>query len=499
MKRKLVSLALVLVLALAMAPAASAAALSYPVTGGSLYFDATTGAITDCDETVTAAEIPTEIYGVAVTSIGNSAFSGCSSLASVTIPSTVTSIGNRAFYRCTSLTSVVVPDSVTALGGGAFGNCVSLSHITLSRSLTELPASCFYYCGSLSSISLPDSITKINQEAFWYSGLTSITLPDSVQELGDAVFAACRSLTDVDLGSVTSAGRRLFESCSQLSQVTLSPNMETLPNMMFYLCPALEELVVPEGVTTLGQQLFQQSEGLRTLTLPSTLQWVGSAAFSDCTNLTDVYYAGTALDWASVQVGGANNPLLTANVHFVQPPISFSDVPADAWYASYVNAAAEAGLMNGTGNGQFSPAKTLSLAEVVTLAARLHAENNGAAVPASAAGEAWYQGAYDYCLDNGLFTAGEVPASALMDNATRFQMVDLLDRAVPESDKAPIHTDVTVPDLAEDAPYADVVYRWYRAGITQGDQNGNFNGASLITRGETATLFCRLAGLTERV
>lgn len=178
---------------------------------------------------------------------------------------------------------------------------------------------------------------------------------------------------------------------------------------------------------------------------------------------------------------------------------AFTDVPADAWYAPYVNAAVEAGLMNGTGNGQFSPAKTLSLAEVITLAARFHAENSGSTVPASAAGEAWYQGAYDYCVDNGLFTAAEVPSSALTDNATRFQMVDLLDRAVPESDKAPIHTDVTVPDVAEDAPYADVVYRWYQAGITQGDQNGNFNGNSLITRGETAAIFCRLAGLTERV
>ena len=73
MKRKLVSLALILVLILAMAPAASAAALSYPAAGGSIYFDAAAGAITGCDETVTAAEIPTEIYGVTVTSIGSNA------------------------------------------------------------------------------------------------------------------------------------------------------------------------------------------------------------------------------------------------------------------------------------------------------------------------------------------------------------------------------------------------------------------------------------------
>ena len=178
---------------------------------------------------------------------------------------------------------------------------------------------------------------------------------------------------------------------------------------------------------------------------------------------------------------------------------AFSDIPDNAWYASYTNTAASAGLMNGTGSGRFSPGQTLSLAEVVTLAARLHAEENGESVPAAGSGEPWYQGAYDYCVDSGLFTTGEVPVSAMTGPATRFVMVDLLDRAVPDSEKTPIHSEVTVPDLSQTSPYGDVVYRWYRAGITQGDQNGNFNGGSQITRAETAAILCRLAGLTERV
>ena len=176
---------------------------------------------------------------------------------------------------------------------------------------------------------------------------------------------------------------------------------------------------------------------------------------------------------------------------------SFNDVPADAWYAPYAGTAAGAGLMQGTGNGRFSPAQTLSVAEVVTLAARLYAEDTGETVPAASG--AWYTGAYEYCLDNGLFTAAEVPLGAMERPATRFEMVDLLDRAVPDSEKAAIHQNITVPDLAEAARYGDVVYRWYRAGITQGDQNGRFNGDSQITRAETAAILCRLAGLTERV
>ena len=147
--------------------------------------------------------------------------------------------------------------------------------------------------------------------------------------------------------------------------------------------------------------------------------------------------------------------------------------------------------MQGTGDGRFGPGQALSLAEVVALTARLHAEKNGGTLPDS--GGAWYQGAYDYGVDNGLFTPEEVPTASLTKTATRFQVVDLLDRAVPDGKMLPIRGDVTIPDLAEDSRYGEVVYRWYRAGIIEGDQDGRFNGTFPITRGELAAIFCRLA------
>ena len=180
-------------------------------------------------------------------------------------------------------------------------------------------------------------------------------------------------------------------------------------------------------------------------------------------------------------------------------PTTFSDVPDSAWYAQYAGKAAQAGLMNGTGGSRFSPDATLSTAEVVTLAARLHAERNGKTLPQG--GSPWYQGAYDYCIDNGLFTAAEVPLSTMTRTATRYQMVDLLDRAVPDSEKAAIKTvaDGDIPDLRESDPYGPVVYRWYRAGIVEGDGAHRFNGSTGISRAETAAILCRLAGLTDRV
>ena len=64
-----------------------------------------------------------------VTSIGNWAFIGCSSLTDIVIPDSVTSIGNYAFSSCSSLTSIVIPEGLTTIGNGAFYNCSSLKSI----------------------------------------------------------------------------------------------------------------------------------------------------------------------------------------------------------------------------------------------------------------------------------------------------------------------------------------------------------------------------------
>ena len=82
--------------------------------------------------------IPSTINGLPVTSIGDHAFSDCTSLASVTIPSGVTNIGTWAFVGCTSLASVTIPNGVTSIEGGAFSGCTSLTSVTIPNSVTTL-------------------------------------------------------------------------------------------------------------------------------------------------------------------------------------------------------------------------------------------------------------------------------------------------------------------------------------------------------------------------
>jgi len=156
-----------------------------------------------------------------VTSIGDSAFLGCSSLTSVTIPDSVTSIGSSAFYDCDSLTSVTIPDNVTSIGNSAFSSCDSLTSVTIPDSVTSIGYNAFNGCKNLTSVTIPDSVTSIGSSAFnGCKNLTSVTIPDSVTSIGYGTFSSCNSLTSVTIpDSVTSIGNSAFSYCYQLTDV----------------------------------------------------------------------------------------------------------------------------------------------------------------------------------------------------------------------------------------------------------------------------------------
>jgi hypothetical protein len=145
----------------------------------------------------------------------------------ITIPSmlggfSTAVIGAGAFSYCTNLTSVTIPSSVKQIGTGAFDSCTNLTSVTIPSSVTSIGALAFSYCTSLTSLSIPDSVTSIGDKAFyWCTSLTTVTIPNSITSIGPGTFHKCSSMTSVTIpNSVTSIGIGAFQYCSNLTSMT---------------------------------------------------------------------------------------------------------------------------------------------------------------------------------------------------------------------------------------------------------------------------------------
>ena len=204
-----------------------------------------------------------------VTSIGDYAFRGCSSLTSITLPDSVTSIGDCAFVFCVGLSSITLPDSVTSIGDSAFKNCSSLTSITIPDRVTSIEPYAFDNCSSLTSITIPNSVTSIGASAFYNCrSLTSITIPDRVTSIESRAFTGCSSLTSITIpDSVTSIGYATFTGCSSLTSITIPDSVTSIGYATFAGCSSLTSITIPDSVTSIGESAFSNCSSLQTISL----------------------------------------------------------------------------------------------------------------------------------------------------------------------------------------------------------------------------------------
>ena len=101
-----------------------------------------------------------------LTVVDASAFAGCESLLSVTLPNSITEIQSEAFYNCTSLKGIIIPEGVGFVGGSAFGGCTNLQKITIGYDVREIGEGAFSGCSNLAAVyTMCQKVPTIIQES----------------------------------------------------------------------------------------------------------------------------------------------------------------------------------------------------------------------------------------------------------------------------------------------------------------------------------------------
>lgn len=278
-----------------------------------------------------AQKIKTAKIGEGITTIGDSAFSGCKSLESITLPSTVTRIEQYAFYG-TGLTNVTIPGSVSRIGGYAFADCSRLVNVDIENGVEQLDYAVFYRCENLRKIDLPDSICEIGEGAFAECvDLEEIRIPRGMSGLSTDTFINCSSLKYLEIPSnIFSVGISAFDGCSNLQKVLLSEGVERLDVGAFADCKNLEEIFIPKSMNLIVGGEY--------------------STFLHCYKLKDVYYGGSQTQWHAMadsdKLAGLN-PV----IHYNSSPNNFT--APSTWAIKEIEEARENGLIPESLDGEY--------------------------------------------------------------------------------------------------------------------------------------------------
>lgn len=427
----------------------------------------------------TRMDIKSIVVGEGVTTIGNSAFEGCSKVTSVSLPKTLTRIGGYAFDHCSSLKELSIPDGVTSIGGYAF-SCCTFESIKLPSGLKSLGVGAFAYCAHLKEISIPNGVKSLEVETFQYcTSLENVELPNGMTSIGGSAFTGCKAITSIVIpDSVTSIGEYAFEYCL-----------------------ALESIKMSNSLTNINQYAFKSCRSLKEIHLPASLRTVHVTSFFDCGALESIYYGGSLRQWkegvtftGSVEYDDANDGLVNAVIYIDDESDPFKDVKKGDPFYDEIFWAYGNSIINGDGTGNYNPNDGITRAQIVMIL--WNATGNEEAYKPSGFADvkdgAWYAKAVAWAVENGI-TNGTDLGFEPDRVCTRAEIVTFLHRV--NNEPAPTAA-ASFTDLTQDW-YKDAVAWAVENGITKGVGDNRFAPNDTCTRGQAAAFIYRLAQLAK--
>ena len=226
-----------------------------------------------------------------ITRLGNSMFSDCSNLESVSLPDTLTEIGTDVFSWCSQLKSIRIPDFVNTIEGRAFWNS-GLEHVELPAQLETVAWGTFDNC-PLQEVTLPPSVRQIEADAFnSCRNLERLEIPASVEFIDSSSFRGAGMVeTAAGNPNYISVDGVLFNKdqtvlihypANREGSYVIPESVEEVGDYAFYDCRGLCAFRFPSGLKSIGREAFAWLDGVMIPAIPESVTYIGEGAFILC-------------------------------------------------------------------------------------------------------------------------------------------------------------------------------------------------------------------------
>lgn len=204
------------------------------------------------------------------------------------VPNGVVEIKSSAFRNNKTITKPNLPNSLEKIESYAFASCYRITQVNLPEGLLSIETRAFDNCQNLTNVHLPSTLTSIGSNSF--SHITTATIAEGVSKVPDYAFVGSRYLTTVSLpDSITSIGAYSFYENSGLVDIQLPDSVTEIKNYAFFGCTSLKNINIPSKLESIGASAFRNCKELRgSLELPSGMQTIGSSAFSRCISISNI-------------------------------------------------------------------------------------------------------------------------------------------------------------------------------------------------------------------